>query len=250
MRRFRRKFSISAPRLAVRPHVPWYVRWAIALPVAVAIALMVWWAYDSGLELAGFHRGLAEQELGQLRERVLSLETENARLSNQVAAYERQGQIDKAAELEINAQLKGLTDENARLQEDLLFFQNLPLTGGRDADLSIHRLKIEPDSLPGEYHCRMLLVQGVQRRASEFKGSLQLVVNGQQGDRKVVLQFPQENSPQEVAAHQLNFKYYQRVDKIFLLPPEMKVESVQVRIFEKGMQEPKVSQTVDLAPLS
>jgi ribonuclease PH len=29
---FKRRFSISAPRLAVRPHVPWYVRWAIMLP--------------------------------------------------------------------------------------------------------------------------------------------------------------------------------------------------------------------------
>jgi hypothetical protein len=250
IRRLRRKFSISAPRLSVRPHVPWYVRSAIAMPVLVVFAVMVWWAYDSGLELAGFHRGQAEQELSQLRDRVLYLETENAMLSNQVAAYERQGQIAQASDVEINAQVKSLTDENTRLKEDLLFFQNLPLTAGPDAELSIHRLKIEPDTLPGEYHCRMLLVQSVQRRGKEFIGKLQLVVDGEQDGRKVVLQFPQENSPQDMAAHQLNFKYYQRVDKVFRLPPEMKVESVQVRVFEKGMQEPKAKQTVDLPPLS
>ena len=93
IRQFRRKFSISAPRLSVRPHVPWYVRWAIALPFLLVIALTVWWAYDSGLELAGFHRGQAESELNELRERVQFLEGENANLANQVAAYERQGQI-------------------------------------------------------------------------------------------------------------------------------------------------------------
>lgn len=247
IRKFRRKFSISAPRLSVRPHVPWYVRWAIAVPFLLVIALTVLWAYDSGLELAGFHRGQAENELSELHDRVLTLESENAKLANQVAAYERQGQIEQASGQEVETQLKNLNDENTRLKEDLLFFQNLPLTGAREAELSIHRLKIEPDSLPGEYHFRMLLVQSVQQRGREFRGSMQLVVNAEQDGRKVVLQFPQENAPQDEAAHQLSFKYYQRVDKVLKLPPEMQLVNVQVRVFEKGMQEPKIKQTVTLS---
>jgi len=250
IRSFRRKFSISAPRLSVRPHVPWYVRWAIALPFILLIGFAVWWAYGFGLELAGFHRGQAEQELSELRDRVHSLEAENATQANQIAAYERQGQISQASSTEVEAQLKSLNDENARLKEDLLFFDNLPLTGAREAELSIHRLKIEPDALPGQYHCRMLLVQSVQQRGSMFQGSLQLVVEGEQDGRKVVLQFPQVNSPQDVAAHQLSFKYYQRIDKVFKLPLEMKLESVDVRVFEKGMQEPKIKQLVNLPSLS
>lgn len=250
IRSIRRRFSISAPRLSVRPHVPWYVRWAIAVPFVLVIVLVVGWAYDSGLELAGFHRGQAEKELGELRDRVAFLESENAKLTSQVATYERQGQIEQASNQGIETQLKSLHDENARLQEDLMFFQNLPLTGSREAELSIHRLKVEPEGLPGEYHCRMLLVQSVQQRGKAFEGRMELVVSGEQDGRKVVLQFPQANSPQDVAAHQLSFKYYQRVDKVFKLPPEMTVESVQVRVFEKGVQEPKVQQTVNLTPLS
>lgn len=250
IRRFRRKFSISAPRLSVRPHVPWYVRWAVALPFLLLIGFAIWWAYGSGLELAGFKRSQAEQELNELRERVHFLESENAQQANQLAAYERQGQIEKALDLEVDSQVKILNEENARLKEDLLFFQNLPLTGAREAELSIHRLKIEPDVLPGEYHCRMLLVQSVQQRGRQFDGKMQFVVNGEQDGRKVVLQFPQETSPTDVAAHQLSFKYYQRVDKVFKLPPEMRVESVQVRVFERGMQEPKIKQTVEMPPQS
>jgi hypothetical protein len=146
--------------------------------------------------------------------------------------------------------VKNLNDENARLKEDLLFFENLPLTGTREAELSVHRLKLEPDSLPDEYHLRMLLVQSVQQRGKEFKGNLQLVVNGEQDGRKVVLQFPQENIPQDVSAYQLSFKYYQRVDKVIKLPHEMKLEGVQVRVFERGMQEPRIKQMVDLQPQS
>jgi hypothetical protein len=246
IRNLKRKFSISAPRLAVRPHIPWYVRWAITIPFILAAATLVWWAYDSGLELAGFHRGLAEKELDTLRDRVATLESENAKLANLMASEERQAQIEHSAMLETSNQVKSLNDENMRLKEDLSFFQNLPLTGGREADLSIHRMKVEPDSLPGEYHCRLLLVQNVQQRAKEFQGNMQLLANGEQDGKKVVIQFPQENSA-DIAAHQLSFKYYQRVDRVFTIPLDMRLESVEVRVFEKGASEPKVKQTIGLS---
>jgi len=246
IKRFARRFSISAPRLAVRPHVPWYVRWAIMLPFVLGIGGVVWWAYDAGMTLAGFHRGEAEQEIVSLRERVAQLEALNAEQAKQIAVQERQAQIQQAAADEVQEQVNALHDENLRLREDLAFFQNLPLTAGRDADLSIHSLKLEPGSLPGEYHCRMLLVQGVQRRGRVFEGDLQILVNGDQGGQKVVLQFPQPDSP-EIAAQRLSFKYYQRVDRIFRLPQGVHVDSVEVRVFEKGMPEPKVSQTVLLS---
>ena len=250
MRNIRRKFSISAPRLSVRAFVPWYVRWAIALTILLLIGLMVWWAYGFGLEQAGFKRSQAEKELSELRDRVVFLESENATQANQIAAYERQGQIEQATGIEVEVQMKNLRDENSRLKEDLLFFDNLPLTGAREAELSIHRLMVEPDSLPGEYHCRMLLVQSVQQRGKMFQGSLQLVVNGEQDGRKVVLQFPQENVAQDVASYQLSFKYYQRVDKVIKLPVEMTLESVEVRVFEKGMQEPRITRTISLQSAS
>ena len=244
--RFKRRFSISAPRLAVRPHVPWYVRWAILLPFLLVFSFLIWWAYDAGMTLAGFHRGQAEQEIAQLREQVARLETGNAELVNQIAVLERQVQIQLAAADEVEQQVAGLQEENGRLREDLSFFQSLPLTAGRDAELSIHNVKLEPGSLPDEYHCRLLLVQGVQRRGRIFQGDLKMVVNGEQAGQKVVLQFPPPDSA-EVAAQRLNFKYYQRVERTFRLPEGMQVDSVQIRVFEKGLQEPKITQTVLLS---
>ncbi len=246
LKAFTRKFSISAPRLSVRPHVPWYVRWAITIPFILAAGGLVWWAYDSGLELAGFHRGLAEKELDVLRDRVATLESENIKLTNQHSADERQAQIELAAMQEMLVQVKILNEENVRIKEDLSFFQNLPLTSGREAELSIHKLKVEADALPGEYRCRMLLVQNVQQRGKEFQGKIQLLVTVNQDGKKVMLQFPQENSP-DLAESQLSFKYYLRIDRAIKLPPEAKIESVQVRVFEKGGKEPKLKQTVELS---
>ncbi len=245
IRRFKRRFSVSAPRLAVRPHVPWHVRWAIILPFLLIIGFLIWWAYDAGMELAGFHSGEAEQQIEELRDRVKTLETENAKQANQIAVDERQAQMQLATATEVQEQLKTLHEENDQLKEDLSFFRNLPLTGGSDAELSLHNLKLVAGSLPGEYHCRMLLVQGIQRRGREFQGDMKILVNGEQDGKKVVIQLPQNAA--EVAGYRLSFKYYQSVERVFRIPAEVHIDSVEIRVFEKGMQEPKVKQTVLLS---
>ena len=211
----------------------------------------MWWAYDTGLEFAGFHRGQTERELTQLREQVAALKSENTELASKAASFERQAQIEHAANLETVKQLKGLNEENTRVQEDLAFFQNLSLSGARAGDLSIHRFKVERDTLPGEYRYRLLLVRSGQLRAKEFQGHLQLLVNAQQNGKKTVVIFPHEGaepkSAAEDAAYKLNFKYYQRVERSFQLPPDMSVESVQVRVFEHGISEPKIKQNVSMS---
>jgi hypothetical protein len=231
--------------------MPWYVRWAIALPFVLVAGGVVWWAYDTGLALAGFHRGQAEQELTQLRDQVDALKSENTKLASKAASFERQAQIEHAANLETAKQVKILNDEATHLKEDLAFFQNLPLSGAREGELSMHHLKIERDTLPGEYRYRLLLVRSGQLRAKEFQGNLQLLVNAQHGSEKTVLSFPPEGvtskNPAEDAAYQLKFKYYQRIERGFKLPPGTVVESVQVRVFEHGASEPKIKQNASLS---
>ncbi len=244
-RKLNRRFSISAPRLAVKPHVPWYVRWALIAPVVVTVGWLGWWAFDSGLELAGFHRVQAESELSHLRQQVASLQEENAKLNSQVVAYERQVQMDHAAAADLEKQLKTLNEEKLTLNEDLAFFQNLTQSGSREESLSIHRVSIVRDSLPGEFHCSMLLVQSGQR-PKEFRGNLQLVVNVLHNGERSVLVFPQQ-SAQDASAYQLDFKYYQRVERSFKLPPDVFLEGVQVRIYERGVSEPRIKQDVALS---
>ena len=226
----------------MRPHVPWYVRWAIIVPFLVLAAILVFWAYDSGLQLAGFHREQAEDALSGLRKQVRKLASENARLNSEVVDDERQIQMERATNQEMAKQLKALNDQKAHLNEDLALYQDLSQSGSRAEKLSINRLKVERDTLPGEYNCSMLLVESGQR-VKQFRGSLQLVANVLHNGERSVLVFPAEKSP-DVASYQLNFKYYQRVERSFQLPPEMSVESLEVRIDEHGKSEPKIKQDV------
>lgn len=242
-RRVRRRFGISAPRLAVRPHIPWYLRWSLVVPFVLAALGLAWWAFASGMELAGFHRSEAEHELAQLREQVASFSALNADLNDRVAQYERKLQIEHASNEESMRQLKLLSDENARLQGDLSFFENLTAVRGKEGELGIHRLRLDPESMPGEYRVRMLLVQSGQR-AKEFRGRYQLVVTlMEQGERKTRA-FPE--SKEGNAPFELFFKYYQRIEQTLRLPADAVLESVQVRVFEQGVAEPRAKQSVDL----
>ncbi|MGZ8256535.1 MAG: DUF6776 family protein [Gallionella sp.] len=240
-RKTRRKFSMDATQMWIRPHVAWYVRWGLRLPFVVIALGASWWAYDYGLQLAGFHRGKSEQELTLLHEQVDTLSTDNAQLSRKVAEYEQQIQIDHASSQETAKQVKSLNDENARLEEDLSFFQNLTESAGKEGELAMRRLKLEHDSVAGEYHVKMLLVQSGQR-AKQFVGSYQLVANLLQKGQKSTLVFPQDSAQQ--ADFKLNFKYYHRVGYVLHIPADAQLETLQVRIFEQNVAEPKIRQNV------
>lgn len=214
------------------------------MPFVLAALGLAWWAYGSGLELAGFHRGEAQKELAALREQAARLGVENIQLSSQIAQYERQIQIEQASSQEVSKQLKNLSDENGRLQEDLAFFQNLTAMRGKEGDLGVHRLRLERDKMPGEYHLRMLLVQSGQR-AKEFSGSYQLVATVLKNGQRTTYLFPQDVSGN--AQFKLSFKYYQRVEQSIQLPQDAQLESIQVRVFEQGTSEPRVRQNVSLS---
>lgn len=214
------------------------------VPFVLGALALAWWAYGSGLELAGFHRSEAQQELAQLRDRVASLSSENTQLRDQVAQYERQLQIEQASTQEISRQLKAQSDENLSLQDDLAFFQNLTATRGKEGELGVHRLRLERDKMLGEYRLRMLLVRGGQR-AREFVGSYQLLATVVENGQRTTRVFPQDASGN--AQFQLSFKYYQRIEQIIQLSPDVQLESVQVRLFEQGAREPKVRQNVSLS---
>lgn len=242
-RRTKRRFGISAPKLSVRLDIPWYLRWSMVVPFVLAALGLAWWAYGNGLELAGFNRGETQKELSMLRERVARLEAENKLLNSQVAQYERKLQIEQASNDEITRQHKNLTEENARLEGDLAFFQNITTMRGKEGELGVHRVRLEKDKIPGEYRLYMLLTQGGQR-AKEFNGSYQLVATLRKNGQQITHLFPHDVTGN--AQFQLRFKYYQRVEQSIQLPQDTQLEDMQVRIFEQGSSTPKVRQDVSM----
>ena len=142
IRAIRRRFGIAAPRVAVRTHVPWYLRWLGVVGFTALAVAAAWWTYDFGKQFAGFDQSEADRELARVSEQNLKLKQENAELRAQVAAVERQMQIQRASYDDMVKQVKALTEESAALKEDLAFFQTLMHPTAREGGISISRVKV------------------------------------------------------------------------------------------------------------
>jgi hypothetical protein len=244
IRSLKRKFGISAPRVAVRPQVPAYVRWLGIIAVAALAMGLSWGMYDAGRRFAGFDKNETDYELERLSEVSSRLQRENDELRMKIASFDRQSQMDVVAREDISKQVKVLEGENIRLKEDLAFFQNLgSATGKTEQRVSISGLKLERGQSPGEYRYSLLLVQGGQRQ-KEFQGSVEFAVNFEKDGQKMVIPLSSESSSR---VFDVRFKFYQRVERSFILPPEAVVESVQIKVFENGMAQARLTQTVKLS---
>jgi hypothetical protein len=244
IRKLRRKFGISAKRVTVHSQVAWYWRWLAMGAIFGCVVALTWLAYDLGRRNAGFDQSEADREQSRLVEANRKLEGENAALRKEIAAVERQLQIELSTQGNLSGQIQVLSEENALLKEDLAFFQTLMASGGEPGGVSINRFRVQPDALPGEYRYRLLIVQSKQR-VREFAGRLQFVVDMEENGRPTVITIPAENDASQ--AYNLAFKFYQRIDGTFMLPPGAVVRRVQVRVLENGNPTPLSTQSVTLS---
>ncbi len=247
--KLRQRFGIAAPKVLVRTHVPWYLRWlGLAVMLAFSAALAAW-MYDAGRRFAGFDRSEVEQELVAARSELAKLREELERFRAVANAADSKVAIERSAQQKLAQQIKGLEQEGARLREELAIFESmLSSDTASAAPLSILRFKVEPDVLPGEYRYRVLLLASGPRRAREFQGRLELVVGLTEDGRSAMITVPGpgESEAPGPSTFRLAFKHFQRVDGIFRVSPKAKVGSVQVRVYEAGSAEPKVTQNVKL----
>ena len=241
----KKKFGISAPRVAVRPHFPWYLRWlTIIVVIGFTLGLGLYLGiYDTGRKFANFDMQGTSNELDRVSKLNMQLQQDNETLRIEAIGLERRAQMEVAARDDLVKQVKTLGDESIRLKEDLAFLQTF-MSGNEMAGsgVSVYHFKLTRGQSSGEFRYSLLLVQGKQR-TKDFQGNLEFTVNLLQNGRKVAMPLP-DDSPSKTSS--VNFKFYQRVEKSFHLQPDVIVESLQVRVFENGMAQPKLTQVVNL----
>ena len=244
--KLRQRFGIAAPKVAVHTHVPWYLRWlGIAVLLAFSATLAAW-MYDAGRRFAGFDRSEAEQELSTARSELATMRAELEKFRAVANAADSKVSIERTAQKSLAQQSRGLEQENARLREELALFESmLSSETASAAPLSILRFKAEPDVIPGEYRYRLMLLASGPRRGKDFQGRIELAVSLTEGGRSAMIMVPGQ-AESDTSAFRLSFKHFQRIDGTFRLSPKAKVVSVQVRVYEAGSPEPKVTQNVTL----
>jgi hypothetical protein len=244
------KFGINAPRLRVRTHIPWPLR-MLAIGVLVAAGLLLGqWVFETGLRIAGFEKGRAQEKMAQLRTQVSLLEQENTDLKAEKLRTAQQIEIEQTTQKDLAKSLQGIQEENVTLREDNAFFRNLLSPDQGPGPITIYHFKLERNPLlAGEYRYRLLLLKS-GKREQEFVGSVQFLVTGEQAGKKLSLMQPDTSAAPGAKAKLpgigVSFKYYQRLEGSFQLPAGLTPKSVQVRVFEAGTPQPKWTKTVTL----
>ena len=243
--KLRQRFGIAAPKVTVRTHVPWYLRWlALMLLLACSAALAVW-MYETGRRFAGFDRSEVEQEISAMRRDLAAGREELERLRTLANAAESKIAIERTAQQDLAKQVRALEGENARLREELAVFEST-LSGDakRAAPLSIQRFKVQPELLPGEYRYHLLVLASGLRRG-EFQGRYELLVSMTQDGRNVMITLPDEGVAGS-KGFSLGFKHFQRIEGTFRVNPAARVQSIQVRVYEAGSGQARATQTAKL----
>ncbi len=231
IRRFRQRFGITAPRLAIRAHVAWYWRALLAVAVISLSLAAAAWFYDAGRKMAGYHAAEPGEELQSLRNYVMELDTELTKLRGLVGSGESSLQMERATMRKLTSQLRLLESENAALREDLAFYEGL-LPGAPQATadgVRIDRLRIEPAGAEGDYRYRLLVVVGGDpRRGGGFKGALALRAMVVQDGKKATIEIPSQ------AAGGLEVKRFHRVEGGFAIPAGARLLSVEASLLQDG----------------
>lgn len=234
LRRLRGRFGMSAARVTVRAHIPWYwraVTMGVLLTVIVVLGNLV---YDFGRRYAGYDKAAAEQELITLRDRIEVLESEAERLRNIGSGSEASLQIERTAQQKLSEQVKHLESENGRLREDLAAFEKLASGDMKNESVGIHRMRVERDPAAGQgvYHYQLMLAAPASRSEREFKGRLQLIATVQQDGGIAIVNIPDGTSSSESQKFIIDFKYFHRVEGSFSLPQNADLKKLEVRLMQ------------------
>jgi hypothetical protein len=216
----RRRLSISAPRMIVRSHLPWPLRWAVAALAFGFSGALALWAFETGKDIAGLDRD-AKDELVQLRVEVGQLRSEREKALSIANTADSLLKAERTAQEKLAQQLKLVEAENMALKNDLGFFERLIPAGAGESVLSIRGLQAEAVRA-GQLRYQLLLMQTGKSRP-EFNGRYEMTLAGTLDGRPW-------SQPQEGGGQPLQVRQYRRIEGLIDHPPQAVVRSVTVKV--------------------
>jgi hypothetical protein len=218
----RRRLSVSAPRMIVRSHLPWPLRWvALALMLGFSAALALW-AFEFGKEIAGLDRS-AKAELLQLREQAERLKAERDAAVSVANTAESKWKTDHASFDSLVQQLKVAQAEVMALKADLGFFERLMPIASDVQGISVRGLQLEPQGA-GQLRFQLLLMQP-GKTLPEFQGRYEITLSGTLEGRAWSWTTPP-------AGRNFLLKQYLRLDGMVEFPPAAVVKTAVVKVFD------------------
>lgn len=215
----RRRLSVSAPRVIVRSHLPWPLRWAVAAVVLGFSGALALWAFETGKELAGLEAA-DPQEVQRLRADLQALREERDRAQSIANAADGLLKAERAAQERLAQELRVAQERQKALEADLGFFERLlPAAGG--SALQVRALQADA-AAPGQTRYQLLLMQP-GRAPPTFEGHYDILLGGTLDGSAWQTGLPGGPKPLQV-------RQYARLEGLVDHPPGVVLKTVQARI--------------------
>jgi hypothetical protein len=223
-RLFRRRLSISAPRMTVRSHLPWPLRWALAAIVLGFSGALALWAFEFGTGIAGLDHEAREAAtvLAQVQGQLDEVKRDRDQAQSIANTADSLLKAERVTQARLTEQVKALEMENQALKDDLGFFERLLPASGEG--LSVRGLQADLPSA-GQLRYQMLVMQQGGRAQPEFRGRYEVVITGLLDGKPWSMPAPAVTKPLQV-------KQYQRVEGVLQYPSNVMVKQVVLRVLD------------------
>lgn len=170
------------------------------------------------------------QEIAHLNEQIDELRADTAELQEEVSRSKELIKLDKEARGTLNLLIANLESENAKLKEDLAFFEGF-IPGSLQGGISLKRLQVARDTIPVQYRYKALVIQGSERPEIGLDVQVLIKVLSKDGSSVIVLPRAEEKDDPKF---KIKLTRFSRISGMFSLPEGSKLQSVEMRILEAG----------------
>lgn len=234
--------------MTIRAHIPWPFRIVVALiGLAGAAAAGAWWASNGPVRA---QHDLERAELASLREGNRTLRAERDRLLAASHATDSRSVMERSTLKELSDQIARLESENAKLKEDVAFFEAATTeqrSAASSGGIAIRRFQVTQDAPGNAAHYRLLVTQD-SRANHDFVGELQLVVTISQGGKTANIVLPGLPTVDgagnaattgvsidgDAAQFQVAFRSYKRIEGSLRISAGVSLKAVRAKILERG----------------
>jgi len=218
-------------------------KYMIQAAVFAIVVLLGWFLFQLGFRLSGFEELAAENNIRELQERVVFLEAENQRLSDEASYQGRSSEIEHHALTEVRTELEKREEELLSLKEELAFYRSIVSPSAMRPGLHIQSLQLEKSEAKGEYRYKLVLTLVRGKRVA--KGKVTMELNGLRNGKPEKLSVSGKDA--DLA---FSFRYFQRLEGKLTLPEGFEPEQVSVSVLPKSQKMEPVDKVFDWKVLS
>jgi len=200
----------------------WFLGTAGALAALVLYATFELGRYDAGYRVIDTVHGAWASSA-----RVRELETENARLRNELTAADVGRRIDRESYKQVQSSVGDMQSRIALLTQDLSFYRGLVQPDSL-VHVKVQQMQIVP-ATAGRYQLKFVLMQ-TGKPDNNVWGTLSITVQGLMAGKPQTLKFS-DVSVDRRAGLAYSFRYFEDYDEAVQLPPTFEPTRIDLELF-------------------